>query len=174
MAKIRLFFANFPDVAASNEINALMHKIHWPNKVVYPDINNLHLTLCFLGEVEEAAIPEIIKIADNYQGKKFELILEQFSYWKVNQLAWLAPIRVPKELIKLAKYLAQEISYNKLAKIGTREFKPHVTIARKVSEACAEIPDFLPIRWQVENFCLVESRPSQIGSEYIKIICKRF
>ena len=47
----------------------------------------------------------------------------------------------------------------------TREFNPHVTVARKLAKPF-DVSGFEPLHWKVDNFALVESRSCDAGVRY--------
>lgn len=94
---------------------------------------NLHITLKFLGEVEEEKIPLISKILDDVSKRfeSFNLKLDKVGFFpslKSPRVLWVGVY--PEENVKkLFDFLEKE-----LEKLGfereRREFHPHITVAR--------------------------------------------
>ncbi len=101
-------------------------------KLVEPE--NLHLTLKFLGEVEESRIPVIVEaLSEAVSGfKKFKITVEGVcAFPKVNRpnVIWIGVGDGRESLIELANSVE-----NSLKRIGfpkeRRPYEPHLTIAR--------------------------------------------
>jgi len=96
---------------------------------------NLHITLKFLGEIDEGKVKEIEKILDEIplKFKSFEAKLEEmggFPDFKNPRVLWIGVS--PKEKIKeIFEFIEERIEKEKMdiEKEG-REFHPHITIAR--------------------------------------------
>ncbi len=111
-----------------NQLKSEKAKITW----VKPD--NVHITLKFLGEVEESKIPEIhntLKICVSKQ-KPFDIEVAGsgvFPNFTRPRVLWVGLKKGTEEL----KNIAQSID-NELEKFGfkkeERDFKPHLTIGR--------------------------------------------
>lgn len=115
---------------------------------------NLHLTLLFLGNVDTARLPILKRGASGVRATPFSLQIDCSGWWKAPRILWLAPGQVPASLLLLHKALAGLAVECGIA-IETRPYLPHVTLARKVDKPAAI--KFAPIRWNVSDFCLVES-----------------
>lgn len=109
------------------------HKLTEHYKVI-PHPDDLHITLLFLGGVDEQNLPSIQRhlahIAKN--NSPFELLVDGFSFFgspKGPRVVYLSTSQ-PAELDKLQKDIRIEIS----ALLGMPEdhrFTPHITIAKK-------------------------------------------
>ena len=95
---------------------------------------NVHLTLKFLGEIDEAKLDKVIKIIEGSAGNThgFQLRLSSLgAFPKINfpRVIWVGIDRGEKE----AKEIAEELE-EKIAKIGIpkeeRSFSSHITIGR--------------------------------------------
>lgn len=93
---------------------------------------NLHVTLKFLGEVEEKVIPELIKIIDevNVKFTPFTVKLKEFGFFPNPRRPQVFFISTDQELkLKNIALLLEE----KLESLGIKKegkFKAHITIAR--------------------------------------------
>ena len=102
-------------------------------KAKWVKASHMHLTLAFLGEVEELREPEISeicqKIAIKY--KSFEICLFDLSSFPKKEYAhtiW-AKIKKSDQLLRLQKELSRELGQNKFI-IEKRPYVPHLTVAR--------------------------------------------
>ena len=121
-----------PGVELLNLINRCRN-VFQDEDIKWVEENNLHLTLKFLGETSEIQVLEVKNILENigarYSGFSFSL----------NGLGYFKSQRQPRVLFvgisdfKQMKIIAGELE-DKLTNIGfekeTREFKPHLTLAR--------------------------------------------
>lgn len=126
--------------------------------------SNVHITLVFLGNVDEQTTARLIAAAGNVRIAPFSINLDQIGWWRKPKVAWLAPSRYPNELTRLAAYL-HNLSEGCGLSLDARPYRPHLTFARNVTKA---VPDTLqrPISWNINEFCLLESKSSRTGVEY--------
>ncbi|MDH3365647.1 MAG: RNA 2',3'-cyclic phosphodiesterase [Thermoplasmata archaeon] len=122
------------DISPNDRLAALLEHLRGSSaslKVVRP--TNLHLTLKFLGDTDEALVDDIVNaIADSTRGcQPFEVRLRgmgAFPSLSNIRVIWVG-IEDGKELVKIS----EEID-SSLADIGLerdrRGFKPHLTVAR--------------------------------------------
>lgn len=102
-------------------------------KIRWIDLENLHITLIFLGETPISKIPEISNILKNTSSNtdKFEIKISDlgmFGTIEKPRVLWLG-IKNTNELLKLHSNLNEE-----LKRIGfkteNRKFSPHLTLGR--------------------------------------------
>lgn len=121
---MRLFIAL--DIPLYSEIIDLQNKI---KKITKANVQKeLHLTLKFLGEVQEIKIPNIIKKLDNVNFSSFFIhtnYIGFFPNYENIRIVWLGIEKNP-DLITLQKKITDSINEFK----DNHEFKPHITIAR--------------------------------------------
>ncbi len=99
-----------------------------PGEVKKVKPSNMHLTLKFLGEIEERSAERVAKILENLEFSSFKMELKSLGVFpsrKNVRVIWVGVLS--PELKQLHRSLDSE-----LAKIGFREerFTPHITIAR--------------------------------------------
>ncbi|NNM81107.1 MAG: RNA 2',3'-cyclic phosphodiesterase [Burkholderiales bacterium] len=149
----RVFFALWPDEATRWRLEAVSKLLHrcCDGKVTRPE--SIHLTLAFLGEVEDSQ--PLCAIASKISANSFEINIDRAGYWKHNRIAWAGTSEIPSALAELEKKLrtALEASGYLLEK---RPFLPHVTLLRR-GFAPKTLPGFEPFQWSVSAFCLVRS-----------------
>ena len=159
----RLFFALWPDAGVRSQIAEVVELLpDNSGRRVRPE--NLHITLVFLGNVQEQFIPELTAGAQRLKIPGFSLQIDQGGWWKRPKIAWLAPEHTPAPLLELAEQINQLIKRAGLS-VEKRSYRPHLTIARKVNRPVNSLR-FEPIYWNVKDFCLVESVTHEHGVRY--------
>lgn len=141
----------------------------------------LHLTLVFIGQVNNSCIGQITKscekIANN--SKPFIIKLENIQYGPSisnPRLVWIEVID-SSQLFNLKTNLEQELidetDVNLI--LDNKNFKPHITLARLKKFQLNELPSIeeieekLNIEINVNSFSLMESRLTKKGAEYITL-----
>jgi RNA 2',3'-cyclic 3'-phosphodiesterase len=137
------------------------------------DPGNFHLTLRFIGEVDEGVAADIDEALVRLRARRFTLQLAGtgvFGGGKPRAL-WVGVERHP-ELVALRDKIEKA-----LIRIGLepeqRKFAPHVTLARlrepvldKLGEFLAANAQFRAAPLSVEHFSLIASFPTKAGSIY--------
>ena len=159
----RLFFALWPDdsVRARLAEQARLLPINTGRRVP-PE--NFHVTLVFLGNVEEQAIPVLTGAAEGTRIPRFRLQINHCGWWKRAKVAWLAPAYTPEPLPELVRQLNHQARLAGLP-VDERDYNPHLTIARKLTRPLKPCT-FEPVYWDVREFCLVESVTHEKGARY--------
>ena len=143
---MRLFIAVNTDDKAKQLIHAVQDRIRKEAKQgKYPPAENFHITLVFLGEIQQNRIPEIKQaiihtFSDN--GKPhpaFNLVFSKAGFFKRGnkELWWLGmdPEKTDPaaELLKnLQKKLTSQLLNRKFS-IDSRPFTPHITLGREIT-----------------------------------------
>ena len=120
----------------------------------------------------ESAAPS--ESADS-SGCRLEIVFDRLEYWRAAHLL----CALPTEPLAAVAGLAQRLQ-DRLAASGfapdlksswsveldiTRQFRPHVTLARKVHRP-PRVMEMQPITWRFTDFVLVDSRTLPDGSVY--------
>jgi RNA 2',3'-cyclic 3'-phosphodiesterase len=161
---VRLFFALWPD----EEVRARL--VQWSRALralcggrpTRPE--NLHVTLAFLGSVEDARVAEIERAAGEVAARASTLVLDQPGYWKHNRIAWAGASAVPAALDALARELRDALNRSHIG-FDAKEFAVHVTLVRDAREPRA-MPKLEPVAWKFDGFALVRSAMQPGGSRY--------
>lgn len=160
----RLFFALWPDeetrqalVALNQTIAGLLHK-----PVITPP-HNLHVTLVFLGNTDEATATLIKQCAADIVTEPFELIFECVNYWQKPKILCLTCNKVPQQVVDLASKLDAVAAQCGL-QTDKRPYVPHITLARHASAVAPQT--IKQIIWRADAFCLVQSISEQEGVRY--------
>jgi 2'-5' RNA ligase len=127
-------------------------------------VDNLHVTLFFLGNVDDARVPALHVLGTTMRGNPFELQIDSLGYWRHNRIVWAGTKRCPAALEALAGSLRDA-----LRTLGFEEedrpYVPHVTLVRNARRAPAGI-SWTPSAWSVADFALIESVPTRRGTRY--------
>ncbi|MFD2367013.1 RNA 2',3'-cyclic phosphodiesterase [Pseudoduganella sp. GCM10020061] len=158
---VRLFLALWPDEAIRQRLTEWRDAWRWPNHAAPVADAKLHLTLNFLGSVEEERLPELVA-GFEVPFTPFEVELGRPVVWH-QSIAVLEPLAIPPELIELHARLNERVAALGLP-VEERAYKPHVTMARRAGNATP--PQGLEaLRWQVDGYALVQSKLGA-GAEY--------
>jgi len=161
---VRLFFALWPDQRVRAQLAHWARELHalCGGRLVRPE--NLHLTLAFLGDVDEARVAQVQQAAGEVAPRAFSLVLDRPGYWKRNRIAWAGASVVPSEFQALVAQLHRALAAANIA-FDARAEVPHVTLLRD-ARAPRALPALAPIDWQVDAFVLVHSVTQASGSCY--------
>lgn len=132
---MRLFVAvNLPDdiIAAIGEIQAQFKRL--PFDVKWTEAHQFHLTLKFLGDAAETALPGIAEaMAEGAGGMKpFSLAFSGLGVYpdiRRPKVIWLGTTEGGAELRALARRLDEALAVRGFER-EAREFSPHVTLGR--------------------------------------------
>ncbi|MCB1735398.1 MAG: RNA 2',3'-cyclic phosphodiesterase [Gammaproteobacteria bacterium] len=161
-----MFFALWPDDAVRLRIamTAMKGFRDAGNGVRLVPAPNLHLTLAFLGPVPAERVDAVRDVAACVDVASGSLCLDASGGWRKPQVGWLAPGLVPDALAALEREL-----WGGLVRLGWRrgqpEFRPHVTVVRKLRHPPAPFA-FAPICWRYDEFVLCESVSTRAGVRY--------
>lgn len=152
----RLFFALWPDDVVRTEL--LRQFKHMPQYTLRGSKtlpSNLHITLHFIGNVDDVTMSCLQQAARTVHAAAFELILDQPGYFSKPQVFWLGCSSTPVAMSDLYRQLA-EVLLPCGYQAETRPFSPHVTLMRKLREPGEFVP-VEPIIWPMRSFALIES-----------------
>lgn len=160
----RLFFALWPEPSVRQSIQRVMG-ISVPPKARLTPVDNLHVTLNFLGEQPEELLPALIDVASDVRVAPFEMVLDHIEFWSRSKVMCLCPAQSPTEIVQLYAEIQRCMGYFGIAS-EQRACRPHVTLARKIRGARDVVNLDVPIIWSANNFVLVESILSSEGASY--------
>jgi 2'-5' RNA ligase len=157
----RLFFALWPDSETRARCAAISAQLKPFGRPVHPD--NMHVTLVFLGSVDEAAETKLIDAASAVKFAKISIRFDTLDYWRRPRIICLCG--KPEDLA-VALLVEQLNSLAAALAIPTddRPYQAHITLLRKANK----LPPlaFEPIIWQSDAFCLAESCSTPEGVVY--------
>jgi 2'-5' RNA ligase len=159
-----MFFALWPDDEVRAQLERWSRELHalCGGRTTLPE--NLHVTLAFLGSIEDARVAEVERAADAVGPRVFPLVLDQPGYWKHNRIAWAGASAVPPGLAALVSELRAALAKSQI-RFDTKPFASHVTLLRDAREPPA-MPALAPIEWRLAGFALVQSVTLPRGSRY--------
>jgi 2'-5' RNA ligase len=136
-------------------------------------VENLHLTLRFIGEVNEATANDIDDVLSAIRSPAFDLTLRgtgEFGGRDPHAL-WIG-VAPNEALTRLAAKIESALQRMGL-EAETRKYTPHVTLARLRDAPIAKVREFLGAHgpfdsgpFPVRRFALYSSHPSSNGSLY--------
>jgi RNA 2',3'-cyclic 3'-phosphodiesterase len=129
-------------------------------------VENLHLTLLFLGAVPDVKLPQLYQLGHQValQHGCFELVLDTLGLFPQAKVAWIGASNPPTELLTLELALRTGVSALGLP-LDPRPYRPHITLYRKART----LPDARPsatISLQAREFHLYESCSTPGGVQY--------
>lgn len=157
-ARPRLFFALWPPDAVRTRIGTVADPLLRDVRGRRVAPADLHLTLAFLGALEDARADCCRRAADALRHPPFELRLDRVAAWPRARVTCLGTADVPTPLLDLASALERS-----LAACGhrpePRRYQPHVTLVRAAAGADLPARACDPVVWPVDAFVLAESGP---------------
>lgn len=153
LAKARVFFALWPDADTAAVIDQAADVLGCGGRRIKRE--RLHLTLAFIGLIEQSAISDLCYQAVAVPVPPFTLVLDRIGYFKKPQLLWLGSSSTPPELTELAAAVSG-LSGASAGNAPASAFRPHVSLARRAKRP-NDMARVTPIKWRVREFCLVES-----------------
>lgn len=164
MASERLFYALMPD----EELQQALHDqgMAWKSRFRgrLTALETIHLTLFFIGSVEESVTRCLLEHSADIQLPAFDLRLDTACHWPRPKVVWMGPRIIPDEL----RYLHEAVR-GLVADCGLNvegfPYRPHITLYRKVRKApsCLQVQ---PLHWPVRDFALVRSKTLPSGPVY--------
>ena len=88
-----------------------------------------HITLVYIGDLDERYIPELQEAARAISFEPFRLRLDRMEFWPRPKIAAMVPPTVPTELDKLVSDLSG-IVFAAGVETQQRVYRPHVTVVR--------------------------------------------
>lgn len=171
MNKKRLFFSLIPGEGVRSQIVEVAKRFPVVQGMRPVSSNNLHITLLFLGDVEDKDRKCLEDKILHICSRPFTLRLDKYGHFKHPQSIWLGCSSCPDELNSLAerlKFSGVQCSLD----CDDRLYKPHVTLFRKAR--WVDFPDEpFVIDWNVSEFHLVESVSHENTTRYNKIVSCR-
>jgi 2'-5' RNA ligase len=168
----RVFFAIWPDPETQQQLGALVEQLQLEALCGgrKTKLQNIHLTLVFLGDVDLDRLPALGHVADEIRGSgagAFDFRIDVIGYWKHNHILYLAPREVPRELAYLESRLRNGAAAAGVS-VEQRSYAPHITLMRNA--CCGRLPDLRKaIAWRVREWLLVKSEQTSGGSAYLPV-----
>jgi 2'-5' RNA ligase len=166
----RLFFALWPEAVLAANLAETTRRVLASGAGRPQRIDQLHLTLEFLGAVPQEKWPLVVAAgeATAASGRPCVVILDALEHWRRPQVLCLVARDVPPELVALVRALRTNL-WERGFEPETREFRVHLTLARKVRRPARQ-GVVEPTPWPVRELALVESFTSPQGSRYERLV----
>lgn len=161
-AKSRLFFALWPDDATRQALAQLIPNFDAQAGKPVP-AHNFHVTLVFLGNVDQTTIAAIKQRAAKVSVEPFQLIFESVSFWQQSKVICITCRSVPQQAFDLASKLDM-IARQCGLQTDARPYVPHITLTRHAQGL--SIQTLKPIVLRADSFCLVQSCSEPEGVVY--------
>jgi 2'-5' RNA ligase len=138
------------------------------------DPENYHLTLRFIGDIDDALANEIAGLLARVHRRPFELRLDGLSSFGGRK-----PRALVAQVSQIAPLMELQAEHDRmLQRLGLepegRKYTPHVTLARLRDSSSHQVADYLAARghfrsmpFEVSRFVLFSSRASIGGGPYI-------
>jgi 2'-5' RNA ligase len=161
----RLFFALWPDDTLREALRLATRKAvrYSGGKPVSPA--NFHVTLKFLGNVDDEDAERLCAATGDIAAGRFTLRLDTLGSWPKPRIFWLGASRTPEALTALARDLDDLAERCCGCDPEGRPYRPHVTLARKVGKP-GELGAISPLDWRPESFVLAASETRPDGVRY--------
>jgi RNA 2',3'-cyclic 3'-phosphodiesterase len=138
------------------------------------DAENYHLTLRFIGDIDEATAREVRSNLERIRLPPFTVTIEGLgSFGGAKPRALIAKAKPAPALVELQAQQERLIRRLGVPPDG-RKFIPHVTLARLRAASCAAVAEYLSARggffsrqFEATRFVLFSSRASTGGGPYI-------
>jgi 2'-5' RNA ligase len=164
--KYRLFFALWPEPSIQKEMAQSIRRLPRSGGRPVPT-QNYHITLAFLGDVEEERLPCLCERAAEIEFSPFSLVLDQMGQFRRSGILWLGCSSAPEAALKLYQDLSLA-----LVPCGyqpeTRPYQPHITLYRRYRARLPHI-EIKPVHWPITDFRLILSEPVEGGVRYQSI-----
>lgn len=175
--KSRIFVAlDIPD-EAKNKLFEIVYHLHTDKNLKWENKDKIHLTLKFVGDVDDELIPEIkndLKFLQEYKTQNLQITGFGFFFrLKEPKILW-ASLNFSDELKLIAQRLDDYFSRFGIKK-ENREFKPHLTLMRIKNNPGDNFINkfknskFEPIDFQSNTISLIKSELKPSGSVYTEI-----
>ncbi|MBV8837701.1 MAG: RNA 2',3'-cyclic phosphodiesterase [Alphaproteobacteria bacterium] len=138
------------------------------------DPENYHITLRFIGDIDDRLANEIASLLDSVKRRSFEVRFGSLTSFGGNKpRAIVVSVEPIQPLIELQSELERLMQRLGLEPEG-RKFTPHVTLARLRNTSSRDVAEYLSTRgplfgsaFHVSRFVLFSSRASVGGGPYV-------
>ena len=138
------------------------------------DVENYHITLRFIGDVDAPTADELVNALDRVRRSAFSLsLIGMGSFGSKKPHSLWAGVSASPDLIALQAEI-ERICQRLRLKPDPRKFTPHVTLARLRGARVEDVVDYLSARsnfftdaFPVSRFVVLSSRESVGGGPYV-------
>jgi len=130
MELIRSFVA--VEIPPSQKMDRLQRELSRVLDAKLVELENLHITLIFLGEIPKQTVDQVTRALSSIQFRKFSIELKGIGVFPREdnpRVVWIGVSKGREELTRLAQLVRESVEkYSRHRE--EREFTPHLTIAR--------------------------------------------
>ena len=163
-----LFFALWPDPRQRDRLRDFIMPVAKLVEGRIVERHDWHVTLVYIGDVDERYIPEIQEGAAAIQFEPFRLRLDKLEFWPRPKIAALVPPRVPPELDNLVEDL-KGVVFAAGNEPVDRVYRPHITVVRNARPfETQRLSQASVTEWT--SFELMESVPERGGRSYRPLV----
>jgi 2'-5' RNA ligase len=163
----RLFLALWPDDNTRNQLAAVQKQFSKNDRLKKArpvPVENLHITMHFLGGVSAEVHAALEQLMSSVQAPACKLVIDRWGYFPRPRVIWLGAQSSPEPLAELVQQTEACIQQC-IEGYQQNRFVPHITVFRKARHP-VEVDDFHPIEWHIDRFALVESDTRPQGAVY--------
>ncbi|MEP6657591.1 MAG: RNA 2',3'-cyclic phosphodiesterase [Betaproteobacteria bacterium] len=163
----RVFFAAWPDDGTRVALAALAEGLARETEGRATDAGRLHLTLAFVGNVLSGQVTTLIALARSVaqNAAPFVLPLDRSGMFRVAGIAWAGASITPPLLTRLVSGLRLDLQRHSF-EIDRRDYRAHVTLARRCRRMPPSRGEMTAIDWQVDTMTLTASELTPQGPRY--------
>lgn len=171
--KLRRLFFGLDAHSQSKALQRLQQQLALAASPVVAD--NLHLTVLFLGAVDEERLPRLYQLGAQVASQQagFRVVLDQLGVFPQAKVAWVGPSQAPRQLLELEQALRAGVLALGLP-LDERPYRPHLTLYRKARPQPSSAGPCSPITLPVSGFHLYESCSTPDGVQYQKLASWQF
>jgi len=159
----RLFLALWPDEAQRQQLAEYFPLLKGCDGRKVP-LENLHITLAFLGSVDADTQSCLEQQLDIIDASPFTLQMDELGFWRRPQVVWLGASETPAALSELVAGVKQAMLVCALEP-DSRPFQTHLTLMRRARRR-PDDSDPPRMNWPVRDFVLVASETLPEGAQY--------
>ncbi|OGI41538.1 MAG: 2'-5' RNA ligase [Candidatus Muproteobacteria bacterium RBG_16_62_13] len=175
----RLFLAIWPDADLVTRLHELASRALTPGQGRVIEARNLHLTLAFLGTIDQTRRACVESGAGERRPSALTLTIDCLGFWPRSHILWAGCSRTPELLRAWVDHLRGVVTQCGLI-ADTRPYRTHVTLARHVRRYSGigrggkvaarmrreRVDGIDPLEWPVRALTLVASETRQHGARY--------
>ena len=160
MDRMRLFIALNLDRGTKSAIESVQRQLRNEAKSgIFSPPELFHMTMAFLGEVDEERVEDIFRAIARTGMKPIPLVFDRVGRFRREEgdIWWVGP-RKNAGLERIQKELTQNLRQEGFL-LEQRSFQPHVTLGRRIllRQGAASIK-FSPIEMEADSLHLMQSR----------------
>jgi 2'-5' RNA ligase len=165
-----LFFAVYPQPSLRRQLAAMAEQLAQGCGGRPIAADNIHLTLSFLGNVDDSVCQCVRAVGDAIHARPFELLIDRLGYWRRPRIIWAGSSQTPAALMDLVSCLRTGVEDQCGIVADERPYRVHLTLLRKVAGADRQGSRLdAPLTVAVSNFVLMESVSAAGGVRYLPL-----